>query len=126
MKKVFFALSAFCLILSPYLGRANCTNPAFVTNYADCNVYDGDSDSEEYEIDPANGLTFYLIATIDGSGIAYSSISWQSSGPVNFYDYYPGATHSPYYYDAYAEPGTMALSVTSTGAGSHAYVTAAW
>jgi len=116
-------------LLPSYTGWANCTSPIGTINNADCNAYDGEDYTEDYQIEPTNGLTFYLIATVDVVGLgysAYSSISWQSSGPVSFYDYYPGATYSPYYYDAYADPGNMTLTVDTEGEGSHAYVAAGW
>ncbi|MFD0750912.1 hypothetical protein ACFQZS_12225 [Mucilaginibacter calamicampi] len=126
MKKAFILLSIFCLSLSPYIGSANCSSSG---NNASCNAYDTDYQSDQYYIDPTDGLTFYLIATVDYTGpqySAYSSISWSSSGPVNFYEYYPGASYSPYYYDAYAQADYMTLVADSKGAGSHAYVTASW
>jgi hypothetical protein len=123
MKKTISLLIVFCLLTASYSGFADCSSTA---NTANCSSHGDDSDGDSIYYEPTSGLTMYVYAVVPNSGTAYAYVSWASTGPVSYYDYYPSAPHSTYYYDAYAQSGTLTLGASSTGTGSHAGASVAW
>ncbi len=125
MKK--FLVLSILLLLSAGILNTSLASCSYDSNSASCSSHGNDSDGWYYGYaDITNGLTLYMYAVVPTSGTANAYADWDSAGLVSDYSYGYSSTHSPYYYDPYAIPGPISLSVSSTGADSYAGVSVAW
>jgi hypothetical protein len=123
MKKTFFLLTTFCLLLTSYVGATDCS---YTTYSGHCTAYTDDSNSQSFYFSPTSGLSIDVYGYVPISGTAYAYVSWPTTGSLNYYDHYPSASHSHNYFDSYAVAGTISMGAAVTGSGSHAGASVYW
>lgn len=133
MKKTIILLTVFCLLLTSYKTQAVGCYMDTISTYGVCTSEDGGTYSDSVYMISSGYIyvqTLALIMTPNPAITqnAYASVSWNSTGPVNFRSFNLSSDRSTdeYYYDPYAIDGNVSLYAYTVGAGTYAGVTASW